>query len=165
MRCLLLSCAVGAALISSPAYAEGEANGEVRASTVVNGHGVALLVGVGTGYDWILGKKMFVGMQATGEVSTQGDFGVIGGIARIGPRLGDRSKLYALGGAAILPGFDDDGSNKVRPVFGAGAEIGIGRKAYGKLEYRLYTGTNVQSGDEGNSGNLNQLALSIGVRF
>jgi hypothetical protein len=163
MRKLIWSLTLLTALASTPAYAQsGEGSAELRLSGVANNDGAGLLGGVGLAYDWDLGEKFSVGAQATGDVSFQGDFGVVAGVVRAGPKLGKRSKIYALGGIATIPDYSDRGN--VYPVAGVGIDLGIGSRLYAKAEYRLFPGSD-NPDSEGNSGTLNQITFGFGIRF
>ncbi len=160
MRILSLLGTIILAATSASAIA-GETKGEIRGGGIANNDGAALLVGAGIGHDWSVGEKLFIGVQATGEVDVGGSTGIIAGVGRFGPKLGERSRLFVLGGVAALP---DYGNKSMFPVVGAGAEIGFGKKLYGKLEYRIFPGSN-EDHSEGNSGSLNQISIGLGMRF
>jgi hypothetical protein len=143
-----------------PAFA-GQTSAEFRVSALANNDGAAVTAGVGIGQEWAVGEKMFAGMQAVGEVDTQGGFGLGSVVGKFGPKLGERSRIYALAGGAA---FTDYGDKSIFPVAGAGIDVGLGRKMYAKLDYRIYLGSN-EPDPEGATGTIHHIGVGIGIRF
>lgn len=130
-----------------------------------NDDGVAY--GVSAGYDFAIGSKAFLGLEASADDSStqecETDVLVIGDrtclsagrdlsvVARLGYKLSDANKLYALAGysnARIKLSYDDGttsgsiGSNGDGLRLGAGVQMSLGSNLYAKGEYRY---TNYES--------------------
>ena len=119
------------------------------------------------GYDFAVGEKTFVGVEASADdsstkecatdvlvigdrtcISTGRDLSVV---ARLGYKLSDMNKVYALAGYAngrIKVSYDDGttsgsvGANGDGLRLGAGVQLGLGSNLYAKGEYRY---TNYES--------------------
>jgi outer membrane immunogenic protein len=125
-----LAVAVMATMAAAPAYAGGEGRVEGRGGVAWAGGTSYAFVGVGGGYDFDLGKKAFVGLDLGADkvLASGTDVGwSIGG--RIGAKVGDKGRVYALGGLGFCCGGSD-------PYIGAGYQQKFGSKLYGKIEYR-----------------------------
>ncbi len=127
----LAFCAVGlATLAATPAYARGEGRVEARGGVAFANGTSYTFAGIGGGYDFDLGDKAFVGLDlgidkvlATGTKA----FWSVGG--RIGAKAGHNGRIYASGGLGFCCGGSD-------PYIGAGYQHKLGRRLYGKIEYR-----------------------------
>lgn len=169
MRFTYLSALV-ALTIAAPAFA-GTFHADVHGGwdhVSVSGYsksGVAY--GIAAGYDVDLGSKAFVGIEGSADDSSTkacaSDVLVLGDracvkagrdlsvVGRIGYKLSDMHKIYALAGYAngrVKATYDDGttsgsiASNGDGLRLGAGLQLGLGSHLYGKLEYRY---TNYQS--------------------
>lgn len=177
--------ALAATTIAAPAFA-GSFHAQVqggwdRVSVAgFNDDGVAY--GVAAGYDFAVGEKAFLGVEASADDSSTkecatdvlviGDRTCIGTgrdlslVARLGYKLGEQNKIYALAGYAngrIRLSYDDGvtsgaiGSNGDGLRLGAGAQFGLGPNLYAKSEYRY---TNYQS-----DFSRHQVLVGFGVEF
>jgi outer membrane immunogenic protein len=130
MTKIALAVAAVAAVVATPAYAGGEGRVEVRGGVAWAGGTSYAFVGVGGGYDFDLGKKAFVGLDLGADkvLASGTDVGwSIGG--RIGSKVGEKGRVYALGGLGFCCGGSD-------PYIGAGYQNKFSSKVYGKIEYR-----------------------------
>jgi outer membrane immunogenic protein len=130
MRKITLAAAALAAFSATPAFAKGEARVEAYGGIAFAGGTSAAFVGVGGGYDFDLGDKAFVGLDVgVSKVLQRGTkaFGNVGG--RIGAKTGGNGRIFATGGIGFCCGGSD-------PYFGVGYQHKLGRKVYGKIEYR-----------------------------
>ncbi|MBY8823216.1 outer membrane protein [Sphingomonas colocasiae] len=165
MKSMIIATAVLAALAAAPAaHAEG-LRAELRtgydnvSAAGESSDGVAY--GFAIGYDGNVGDKSFLGFEAGYDDSTTrecvrnvavaGDRTCIGAgrdlsvIARAGYRLTEKSSLYLLTGytnARVLASYRSgttrtkSGDNLDGFRVGAGYQLGISDKIYGKVEYR-----------------------------
>lgn len=131
MRLVLLSLAA-ATLVATPALAN-EGRVETRGGVIWNGSDSEAIAGVAAGYDWDLGGKSFVGIEASGDKILESNTRVaFGGSLRAGVKTSEAGKLYAVGGYATKPcKFCEDSVN-----LGAGYQHSFGQNFYGKIEYR-----------------------------
>jgi len=145
-----------------------------------NDDGVAY--GVAAGYDFALGSKAFAGIEASADDSSTkecaSDVLVLGDrtcvsagrdlsvVARLGYKLDDRNKIYALAGYANgrVKASYDDGTGAVSASangdglrLGAGVQMGLGSNLYAKGEYRY---TNYES-----DFSRHQVLFGFGVEF
>lgn len=180
----IATIAAAAALFAVPAAAQAQAFLQVEAgldSVSAAGEskeGVAY--GVTAGYDIPFGNGMFVGVQATAADSTTKEcVGApddrlclrtgrdLSAAARLGAQVGERSKLYVLGGytnARLRLTYDDGfgreniGSGNADGFrVGAGGEYNINANLFVKAEYRY-------SNYEGDFSRHNAI-LALGTKF
>jgi outer membrane immunogenic protein len=146
-----LGVAVLAVLAATPAYAKGEGRVEARGGVAfANGTSYAF-AGIGGGYDFDLGDTVFLGFDlGVDKVLAMGTdaFGSIGG--RVGVKVGENGRLYASGGMGFCCGGSD-------PFIGAGYQHRLGRKIYGKIEYRQALSSV--------GANVNFAGIGVGVSF
>ncbi len=118
------------AMAATPACAGGEGRVEARGGIAFAGGTSEAFAGVGGGYDFDLGDKAFVGVDVGADKVLAGGTEVawsVGG--RIGAKVGEKGRIYALGGMGFCCGGSD-------PYIGAGYQRQLGSKVYGKVEYR-----------------------------
>lgn len=138
--------------------------------------------GVAAGYDFPIGETMFVGIEGSVDDSTTkecvtdilviGDEGCLktgrdlSAVARLGTKLGEKSKLYVLGGytnARLKVTYDDGVTSESIGENGDGFRLGAGyshnfaQNFFGKLEYRY-------SNYEGDFSRHNGL-VAVGLNF
>lgn len=142
MRKLLILAATAAAVTAVPAAAQdraGEGRIEARGGVAwVPGDSEAF-AGIGAGYDFDLGETAFAGAEIGADKVLQGGANVLFSVGgRFGAKVGERSKVYVLGGYGFTKGDD-------AAYAGAGFQLGLGQNLYGKVEYRrtLNSGTDV----------------------
>lgn len=140
-----------AAFGATPAIAAGEARIEARGGIAfANGESEAV-AGIGAGYDFDLGEKAFVGLDATADkILVDGTEVVFGVGPRLGIKAGEKTKIYANGGIA----FGSKGGSD--PYLGAGVQRSFGAAIYGKVEYRRF----ISDGTD-----INLASLGIGFKF
>ncbi len=134
MRRVLLSLAAAAAsvAVASPALAN-EARVEGRGGVIWGSGDEEAIAGIAAGYDFDLGSTTFVGAEVTADkILTSGTKVSFGFNGRVGAKLGDASKLYAVGGYNTEPCDLCDGTWGL----GAGFQQGFAQNLYGKVEYR-----------------------------
>ena len=139
------------ATATTPAYAGDEGRVEARGGIAWAGGTSETFAGVGGGYDFDLGDKAFVGIDVGADkVLADGTdwTGSIGG--RIGPKLGKEGRLYVNGGIGFCCGGSDF-------YVGAGYQHKLGKKFYGKIEYRRALST---FGPD-----INFAGIGLGIRF
>ncbi len=128
-----VAIAIFIAVIAVPAAAD-EGRVEARGGAAGLDDNEGGVAGIAGGYDFDLGdSKIFVGVEGSADV-TLGDidialFGISG---RLGAKLGEASRLYAIGGYSINA---IDASH-----VGVGFQQGFGKSLYGKIEYRRFLG-------------------------
>lgn len=142
MRSFIAIAAVAAAVTAVPAAAQergGEGRVEARAGIAWAAGNSEAFAGIEGGYDFDLGESAFIGVQASADKVLVKGANVIWGVGgRIGAKVGEKGKIYALGGYAFSEGDD-------AAFIGAGFQHKFGSKLYGKIEYRrtLNNGTDV----------------------
>ncbi len=125
-----LAIAAVAAMAAAPACARGEGRVEARGGIIWAGGIAETFAGFGGGYDFDLGDKAFVGVDVGADkVLARGTAVVWSAGGRIGAKVGKKGRLYANGGVGFCCGGSD-------PYIGGGYQHKIGRKIYGKIEYR-----------------------------
>lgn len=157
-----VSAAAVAALFAVPAAAQAQAF--VQAETGLDSISVGgesdqgVSYGVSAGYDIALSNGLFVGIQGTVADSTTKECASAGeerlciktgrdlaAVVRLGTQVGDRSKLYVLGGytnarirATYTDGVDSfgEGANGDGFRLGAGAQYDLSDRLFVKAEYR-----------------------------
>jgi outer membrane immunogenic protein len=130
MNKFTLAAVAFAALAATPGYAKGEGRIETRGGIAFAGGTSEAFAGIGGGYDFDLGDKVFVGVDlGVDKVLASGTkaFWSVGG--RIGAKAGKNGRVYASGGLGFCCGGSD-------PYIGAGYQHKFGSKVYGKIEYR-----------------------------
>jgi hypothetical protein len=133
MRLVLLSAA--AALVAATPALANEARVEARGGVVFGSGDSEAIAGVAAGYDYDLGSSAFAGMEVTADkVLTDGTKVTFGFNGRLGAKLGEQGKLYAVGGYNTESCDTCDGTWTA----GAGYEHSFGQKLYGKVEYRHF---------------------------
>ena len=142
MRKFAIAAAAATMLFAAPAFAQtsGEGRLEVRGGIAWAGGADEAFAGVAAGYDFDLGDKAFLGLEAGADkVLVSGSNVFFTGAARAGAKLGENGKLYVLGGYGFVEGGGDGA------FAGAGYQHKFGQKFYGKIEYRrtLVSGTDV----------------------
>lgn len=145
--------ALALALSAAPAMAN-EARVEARAG-VVWAHGESEAIGgVAAGYDFDLGSSAFVGVEASADkILTSGTRFSFGLGGRVGAKIGDAGKLYAVSTYQTKPcRFCEDSVS-----LGAGYQHSFGEKLYAKIEYRRYFSDD--------SVDLNAVAVGLGAKF
>jgi outer membrane immunogenic protein len=151
MRKLALIAAL-AAFTATPALAAGEGRIEARGGLATGGGAEEAFAGIAAGYDFDLGGSGFAGLEVSGDKVLAGGADVIFGVAaRAGAKVGEKSRVYAIGGMGFADGESD-------PFIGAGAEFGFGGKAYGKVEYRRVI-------TSGGFPDINFFGVGVGTRF
>lgn len=147
MKKSTVAIAIAIAVIAHPAAAN-EGRVEARGGAAGLGNNDAGIVGIAGGYDFDLGdSKIFVGVEGSADV-TLGDIDIalFGVSARLGAKVGDASRLYAIGGYSI---------NAIDAAhIGVGFQQGFGKSLYGKIEYRRFLDRDSDAGFVG-----------IGLRF
>lgn len=139
------------AAAASPAYAGGEGRVEARAGIAWAGGTSKTFAGIGGGYDFDLGDKAFVGVDlGVDKVLARGTDVLFTAGGRIGAKVGDKGRLYALGGMGFCCGGSD-------PYIGAGYQHRLGRQFYGKIEYRKALSTV--------GPNIDFAGIGLGIRF
>ena len=129
MKKLILLVAATAAVVASPAMAQGEGRIEGRAAIGFGGGASDFFSGIGAGYDFDLGETAFVGPEVSYDSNFTGaDLVNVGG--RIGAKVGERSKIYVVASYELA---DAEEFNA-----GLGFQHSFSDKIYGKIEYRRY---------------------------
>jgi outer membrane immunogenic protein len=118
------------------------------------------VIGVGIGYDLSVGKKAFIGLEGNIDENTSKFFKRdLSANVRIGVKLNDQTRLYALAGytnqRVKIAGVGAGNADGVRG--GVGIERNFGERAYGKIEYRY---SNYEAGLSRNQG-----LVGFGIRF
>ncbi len=151
MRKLAYVAMIAAMTAAAPAYAAGEGRVEARGGIAFAGGQEEAFIGGAAGYDFDLGDKAFLGIEAGADKVLQGGTDVLfSGAARLGVKASEKARIYALGGYGIAGSQDD-------PFVGGGVQFNLGPKAYGKVEYRRVL-TN-------NATDVNLAGIGFGVRF
>ncbi len=126
---------LGLAITAPAQAAEYRAEGRVGGAWTGDGGGVAL-VGFAAGIDVDLGTG-FAGLEASADFAN-GHFFVGSGAVRLGAKLSQRDKLYAIAGITTGSGF-------ARGRIGGGYQHRFGRSTYSKIEYSHGLGTHVSA--------------------
>jgi opacity protein-like surface antigen len=151
MRKLAYVAAIAAMTASAPAYASGEGRVEARGGIAFAAGQEEAFVGGAAGYDFDLGDKAFVGVEAGVDKVLQGGSDVFFTAgARLGVKAGNKARVYALGGYGVAGGDDD-------LFIGGGVQFNLGAKAYGKVEYRRVLAKG--------SPDVNLAGVGFGIRF
>jgi outer membrane immunogenic protein len=152
MRKLAYVAAVAAMTASAPAYASGEGRVEARGGIAFAGGQEEAFIGAAAGYDFDLGDKAFVGIEAGADKVLQGGSDVFfTAAARLGLKSSSgKARVYALGGYGIAGSQDE-------PFVGGGVQFNLGAKAYGKVEYRRILANE--------SSDVNFAGVGFGIRF
>lgn len=141
MRKIAILAAAATALFATPAFAQsGEGRVEARGGIVWAGGAEEAFIGAEAGYDFDLGETAFVGVNAgVDKVLVGGSDAIFSVGGRIGAKVGEKGKIYALGGYAFTDGSGD------AAYIGAGYQHKLGSNVYGKIEYRrtLASGTDL----------------------
>ena len=152
MRKVLVSLALASAALATPALAN-EARVEARGGVTWGGGSSDAIAGVAAGYDFDLGNAAFAGIEVSGDKiltsNTRTSLGIGG---RVGVKLGDEGKLYAVSTYQTKFCSLCDDSVSV----GAGYQHALGGNMYAKAEYRRY----LISGTDGNVA-----GVGVGLRF
>ena len=149
---------------ATPALAEGnvDVHGGISGTCVEGACDSAkFVVGVGAGYDFAVGNNVFLGPQANVDLIRIGDstLGNYSLVARLGTKIGEKSKIYALGGYA---GQELGGGLGVASGWrlGAGYEHLLGKNIFLKIEYRYS-----QYSKYGFTGSQNSGIVGVGTHF
>lgn len=154
MKKISIAAAVLATVVATPALAN-EGRVEARGGIYWTGGDSEATAGVAAGYDWSMGDRGFVGVEASGDkVLTSGAKVSLGLNARGGAKLDNGAKLYVTGG------WNSEPCDLCEDAFsaGAGAEFPFGNALYGKVEYRHFFVGNGFS-------DANAAVAGIGIRF
>jgi outer membrane immunogenic protein len=151
MRKFAFAAALAACAVSTPALASGEGRAEIRGGIAFAGGSEEAFAGIAAGYDFDLGGKAFIGVEASADkVLVDGSDVLFGLAGRIGAKAGENTKIYALAGYGFADNQDD-------PFVGAGVQFGLGARAYGKVEYRRVLISNFTD--------VNFAGVGVGLRF
>lgn len=155
MRLVLLSAA--AALVAATPALANETRVEARGGVAWSNGESEAVAGVAAGYDFDLGSQAFAGVEVSADKILDGaanrvGFGFNG---RVGAKLGEQGKLYALGGYTTKFCEFCDGQWDA----GAGYEMGFGNKLYGKVEYRHFFV------DNNNGDDVDAVVAGLGYKF
>jgi outer membrane immunogenic protein len=142
-----LVIAASAAAVALPAAAHAGAYAQVQTGldsvSVAGDSDEGLAYGAAIGYEFPIGDKMFAGVEASLDDSTTKEFILetdrdISAVARLGTKLGEKSAAYVLAGytnaRGEVDGFGGENFDGVR--LGAGYQLNLTDKLFGKLEYR-----------------------------
>lgn len=149
MRKISILAAV-AAFAASPAMAAGEGRVVANGGIVFAGGASEATIGAEAGYDFDLGDKAFVGVAGgVKKILADGSDAFFEVVGRVGAKLGDKTKIYALGGLAFCCGSSDG-------FAGVGLQRNFGNLLLGNIEYRRIIGSGTD---------LNFVTVGLGVRF
>ncbi len=130
MRKLTASLAALAVVLSTPAFAAGEARVEARGGVIWGNGNEEAVAGAAIGYDFDLGSTAFAGVEGAGDIALADGAEVVWSVGgRVGAKLNEKGKLYANAGVAFCCSTEDF-------YAGAGYQHKIGSSAYLKAEYR-----------------------------
>ena len=130
MRLVLISLA--ASLVAATPALANEARVEARGGAIWGSGQTEAIAGVAAGYDYDLGKTAFVGAEVTADkILTSGTKVTFGFNGRVGAKIAENGKLYAVGGYNTENCDLCDGTWTA----GAGYQHSFG-KLYGKVEHR-----------------------------
>lgn len=155
MRIAFVSlAAVAAAAAATPALAN-EARIEARTGVIWDGSDSDAIAGIAAGYDYDLGDKTFVGVEASADKVLTSGTRVSWGIGgRAGVKVTPATKLYAVADWQSKPCRYCNSAVGV----GGGLQQDFGQKFYGKVEYKhLLVGDNTPDADVG--------LVGVGVKF
>lgn len=138
-------------LAATPAFAEGiegEGHAQINAG-VERAEGESEgIVGFAAGYDFDLGKTLFVGAEiGIDKVLAEDTKVTLATVVRAGAKLSEADKLYGLGGVST------GGNEETQAVYGAGLEHSFG-KFLADIEYRHLDKTSAE-----------QFAVGVGILF
>jgi outer membrane immunogenic protein len=152
MRKLAYVAAIAAMAAAAPAYASGEGRVEARGGIAFAGGQEEAFIGAAAGYDFDLGDKAFIGIEAGADKILQGGSDVFfTAAARLGLKSSSgKARVYTLGGYGIAGSQDE-------PFVGGGVQFNLGAKAYGKVEYRRVLASE--------SSDVNFAGVGFGIRF
>ncbi|MFO6448654.1 outer membrane protein [Erythrobacter sp. NE805] len=148
MRHIAFAAAAAAAVVATPAHADEtriEARGGIVWCCGVEDETIGLVVG----HDFDVGEKIFFGVEGVVDSNFDLDDPVLGVNARLGTKLGEKTKLFALAGYAHATGVDIDDA-----IVGAGVQHNLGEKALVSLQYQRALDSE-----------LNRVLVGVGFRF
>ena len=150
MKFQVVLAAVAAIAVATPAAAN-EFRAEARAGmSFGDNQSDEFVAGVAAGYDF--GEEAFIGAEVSADKLFVDNSGVVlGATVRLGVRDGGNRYYVNAGYTDLTCDFCGDG-----PHAGAGVELGLTEKVYGKLEYRHFFFEGTDS---------NVVAVGAGVRF
>lgn len=153
MRLVLLTLA--ASLVAATPALANEARVEARGGAIWNKGNTEAVAGVAAGYDFDLGSMAFAGAEVSADkILTSGTKVSFGFNGRLGAKVTEASKVYAIGGYNTENCDFCDGAWSL----GAGYQQAFG-KLYGKLEYRHFFADNAALTD------LDAVVVGVGVKF
>jgi outer membrane immunogenic protein len=130
MKKILACAALAASFVSAPVMAESEPRLELRGGMAFGGGSEKAFLGAALGYDFDLGETMFAGIDlGADKVLTGGSKVLWSAGGRIGAKVSEKGKLYAVGGIGFCCGFSD-------PYAGVGYQHSVAEKVYLKAEVR-----------------------------
>lgn len=147
----IVLAAVAAAAMTVPAAAQsGEGRIEARGGFISIMGFEKAAAGVGAGYDFDMGGSGFVGIDGGVEKVFVDGLDPLWTLAvRGGAKVGDKAKIYALGGRLFVEGTG-------AWFLGAGGQHDLGERTYVKLEYRR----TIESGAD-----LSYVMAGVGMKF
>ena len=154
MRKATVCLAIASALFATQASAN-EGRIEARGGVVFGSGQSEPGAGVAAGYEFDLGSSAFMGAEVSADKIIEDNTRISVGLsARAGVKVGEKAKLYAIGGYQTKPCQFCEASWSG----GAGLEVPFGKKLYGKVEYRHYFLDNGFS-------DYNSVVAGLGVKF
>ena len=147
-KLLIAACAVSA-FTASPLMAN-EGRVEARGGIAFANGNEEAFAGVGAGYDFDLGDTAFAGIDLGADKILAGGADVLWSVGgRIGAKVSEDGKIYALGGVGFANGNSE-------AYAGAGFQHKLTKNIYGKVEYRriFLTGSDI-----------NFAGVGVGVAF
>lgn len=152
MRKIILPL-IASLAVATPALAN-EARVEARGGVYWLPGDSEATAGVAAGYDFDLGPAAFAGAEVSADkILTSGTKVAYGFTGRAGAKLGAGSKLFVAGGYTTEPCDLCDGAWHA----GAGAEVPLMGKVYGKVEYRHFFVSNFADSDS--------VVAGVGIKF
>lgn len=148
MRRLAFTAAVAAAAVATPAQA-GETRVEARGGIIWCCGVSDETIGLAVGHDFDLGDTLFLGVEGVVDTTFDFDDPVLGVNARLGTKVGENTKIFALAGYARTTSVDLDDA-----VIGAGLQHNLGEKALLSVQYQRYLDSDV-----------NRALVGFGLRF
>lgn len=153
MRLVLISLA--ASLVAATPALANEARVEARGGIIWDSTDSEETAGIAAGYDYDLGKTAFVGAEVTADkLLTSGTQVTFGFNGRVGAKLSEAGKLYAVGGYNTESCDGCEGAW----TLGGGYQHSFG-KLYGKVEYRHFFNDNALFND------VDAAFIGLGVKF
>lgn len=154
MKTLSTALLLIAAAAPTPALA-GDGRVEARGGIVFGSGDSETAVGVAAGYDFDLGGSAFLGAEVSGDKILQDNTRIVLGLTgRAGIKAGENTRFFVAGGYSTKPCRFCENSLHA----GAGAEIALGSRVYGKVEYRHFF--------VGNGGSdFDSVVAGVGFRF